>query len=109
MRGFLHAKLGANGEEEVAIRICNFCGAAVFCWFTEAKQPMNQATTDDIQREFGGTRYRPVLTAMILLLIALGMAVFAVWLGTAGGPHPRRSTQFYVVGISKVEHNRECI
>jgi hypothetical protein len=70
---------------------------------------MNQVTTDTIQREFGGSRHRPVLTAMILLLIALGMAALAVWLGTAGGPHPRRSTQFYVVGISTVDHNRECI
>jgi hypothetical protein len=70
---------------------------------------MSNIAADYIHRGLGGLNRRPVLTAIILLLIAFGVAVFAVWLGAASGPNPRRSELFYVVGIATTEHNRESI
>ena len=68
---------------------------------------MTNIAADYIHRGLGGLNRRPVLTVLILLLVAFGVAVFAVWLGTAGGPNPRKSELFYVVGIGTTEQSRE--
>jgi hypothetical protein len=70
---------------------------------------MTNTAADYVHRSLGGLNRRPVLTVLILLLIAFGMAVFAVWLGTASGPNSRKSELFYVAGIATTEHNRESI
>ncbi len=70
---------------------------------------MSNFTADTIYRSLGGISRRPVLTVMILLLIALGMAVFGVWRGTSSGPNPRKSDLFYVVGLFTADHNRGSI
>jgi hypothetical protein len=70
---------------------------------------MTPLADDYIHRRLGDLRRRPVLTVMILLLAALGMAVFAVWLGTGNGPNPHRSELLYIVGIASAEHNRETL
>jgi len=70
---------------------------------------MTNIAADYIHRGLGGLNRRPVLTVIILLLAAFVMAVFAVWLGTASGPNPRRSELLYIVGIGTTNHNREFI
>jgi hypothetical protein len=70
---------------------------------------MTNIAADYIHRGLGGLNRRPALTVIIVLLVAFGMAVFAVWLGTASGPNPRRSELPYIVGIGTTDHNRESI
>jgi hypothetical protein len=70
---------------------------------------MNHFTPDSLEREFVGAGHGPVLMVIILLLVSLGLAVFAVWLGTSSGTDPRKAALFYVVGISRVDRNRESI
>jgi hypothetical protein len=42
---------------------------------------------------------RPLLTAMLVFLVAFGMAAFAVWRGTSGNSNPRRTELPYLVWI----------
>jgi hypothetical protein len=70
---------------------------------------MTNIAADYIHRGLGGLNRRPVLTVIILLLAAFGMAVFAVWLGATRGPNPRKSELLYIVGIAAADHNRESI
>jgi hypothetical protein len=70
---------------------------------------MGNIAADYIHRGLGGLNRRPVLTVMILLLAAFGIAVFAMWLGIASSPNPRKSELFYVVGIATTEHYRDSI
>ena len=70
---------------------------------------MTNIAADYIHRGLGGLNRRPVLTVIILLLVAFGMAVFAVWLGTAGGPNPQRPDLPYIVGIGSAHHNGEFL
>ena len=70
---------------------------------------MVNITADYIHRSLAGLRRRPVLTVTILLLIAFGMAVFAVWLSTASRLNPRKAELFYVAGVSAADHDRGSI
>jgi hypothetical protein len=70
---------------------------------------MTNIAADYIHRGLGGLNRRPVLTVIVLLLVASGMAVFAVWIGTASGPNTGRSELPYIVGIGTTDHNRESI
>ena len=70
---------------------------------------MTHFTADTIHRSLGGLNRKPALTVVILLLVALAIAVFAMWLGTASGPNSRRPELFYVVGMSTADHHREFI
>ena len=70
---------------------------------------MTHFTADTIHRSLGGLNRKLGLTAVILLLVALGIAVFAMWLGAASGPTSRRPDLFYVVGIFNADHHREFI
>jgi hypothetical protein len=70
---------------------------------------MTNIAADYIHRGLGRLNRRPVLTVIILLLVAFGMVVIAVWRGTASGPNPRRSELLYMVGIATADHNRESI
>jgi len=70
---------------------------------------MTNIAADYIHRGLSGLNRRPVLTVIILLLAAFGMAVFAVWLGTASGSNTHRSELPYIVGIGTADHNRESI
>ena len=67
---------------------------------------MTNIAADYIHRGLSGLSRRSVLTIIILLLAAFGMAVFAVWLGAARGPSPHRSELPYIVGIATTDHNR---
>jgi len=70
---------------------CNFGRAAVF---------LPTMAAHYIHRSLGSLNRGPMLTVLILLLAAFAMAVFAVWLGTAGGPNEGKSELFYVVRIA---------
>jgi hypothetical protein len=70
---------------------------------------MTNIAADCIHRGLGRLNRRPVLTVIILLLVAFVMVVFAMWLGTASGRNPRKSDLLYVVGIATADHNRESI
>jgi hypothetical protein len=68
---------------------------------------MTNIAADYIHRGLGGLNRRPVLTVLIFLLVAFGVAVFAVWLGTSSGANSHKSELFYVAGATITQHNRE--
>jgi hypothetical protein len=70
---------------------------------------MANITADTIHRDLGGLNRRSVLTVLIFLLMAFGIAVFTVWLGTATCPNSRKPELFYVAGVAPTEHIRESI
>ena len=70
---------------------------------------MTLIATEYIHRWLRGLSRRPVLMAMILLFVVLGMAILAVWLGTGNGPNPRKSELLYIVGIATADPHRETI
>jgi hypothetical protein len=61
---------------------------------------LTNIAADYIHRGLGSLNRRLVLTVLIVVFVAFGVAIFAVWLGTACGPNPRKSELFYVIGIT---------
>ena len=61
---------------------------------------MTNLGNEFIQLALSTLSRRPVVTALVVFLVAFGMAAFAVWHGTSGNSNPQRTEFLYLVRIS---------